>query len=72
MTYFEPPYELVKEIDTLKLEAEHFKQQVTKVKIDIKDNELAIAYGIIDNFKQDIVTLTKQLEILKSLRHQGN
>ena len=70
----EQPYELVKEIDTLKLEVEHFKQQsqVTQVKIDIKDSELKIAYGIIDKFKQDIVTLNEQLEILKSLRHQRN
>ena len=67
----ELPYELVKEIDTLKLEVEHFKQrlQVTQVKIYIKDDELTISYGIIDNFKQDMWTLTEQLEILKSLRH---
>jgi hypothetical protein len=58
----------------LKLEVEHFRQQSqgTQVKIYIKDNELTIDYGIIDNIKQDIVTLTEQLEILKSLRHQRN
>ena len=48
------------------------EEQVTQVKIDIKDNELTIAFGIIDNFKQYIVTLTEQLEILRSLRHQRN
>ena len=40
--------------------------------MDIKDNDLTIAYGIIDSFKQDIVTLTEQLETMKSLRHQRN
>jgi hypothetical protein len=48
------------------------KQQVkaTDVTLASKDVELTLAYEIIDNFKQDILTLTEQLETIKSLRHQ--
>ena len=44
----EPPYELVKEVDTLKLEFENLRQQsqITQVNLDIKDKDLTMAYGI--------------------------
>ena len=66
------PHELPGEIETLKLQFENLrhKVQTTDVTLASKDNELTIAYGIIDSFKIDILTLTDQLETMKSLRHQ--
>ena len=68
----DPPHELVKEKETLQLHVRNLKQQVkaTDVTLASKDVELTMAYEIIDNFKQDILTLTEQLETMKSLRHQ--
>ena len=66
--------ERVKEIKTLKLQAKEFQQksQTTEVTLASKDVEFTVAYGIIDSFKKDILTLTDQLEAMKSLRHQRN
>ena len=68
----EPPHELVKEKETLKLKVEELehKVQTTDVTLASKDVELEMAYGIIDSFKLDILKLTDQLETMKSLRHQ--
>ena len=66
--------ERVKGIKTLMLQAKEFQQksQTTEVTLASKDVELTVAYGIIDGFKKDILTLTGQLEAMKSLRHQRN
>ena len=66
------PHELPGEIETLKSQLENLrhKVQTTDETLANKDNELTIAYGIIDSFKIDINTLTDQLETMKSLRHQ--
>ena len=70
----EPPYELVKEIETLKLQVQQFtqKSQTTEITLASKDVELTIAYEVIDSFKQDILTLTDQLETIKNLQLQRN
>ena len=63
---------LTGEIETLKLQFENLrhKVQTTDITLASKDNELTIAYGVIDSFKIDILTLRDQLETMKSLRHQ--
>ena len=68
----DPPHQIVKEKETLQLHVRNLKQQVqaTDVTLASKYAELTMAYGIIDSFKQDILTLTEQLETTKSLRHQ--
>ena len=63
--------ELVKQINTLKLQVKQFKQksETTEATLASKDVELTIAYELIDSFKKDTLTLTDQLETVKSLRH---
>ena len=70
--YIEHPHELIKEKESLKVQANQLKYQVetTNVTLASKDVELTMAYDTIDSFKQDIMSLTDQLETLKSLRHQ--
>ena len=60
------------ETESVKVQFEKFKCQVetNNVTLASKDVELTMAYDIIDSFKQDIMSLTDQLETLKSLRHQ--
>ena len=66
--------ELVKQINTLKLQVKQFKQKsgTTEATLASKDVELTIAYELIDSFKKDTLTLTDQLETVKSLRYQRN
>ena len=56
--------ELVKQINTLKLQVKKFKQksETTEATLASKDVELTIAYELINSFKKDTLTLTDQLE----------
>ena len=67
----DPPYELVKEKETLQWYVGKLNKQVqaTDVTLASKDVELTMAYGIIEGFKEDILILTVQLETMKSLRY---
>ena len=66
--------ELVKQINTLKLQVKQFKHKsgTTEATLASKDVELTIAYELNDSFKKDTLTLTDQLETVKSLRYQRN
>ena len=68
----DPPYELVKEKRNFTVACQKFEAASSSNRCDLasKDVELTMAYGIIDSFKQYILTLTEQLETMKSLRHQ--
>ena len=70
----EPTKKLANEIETLKSEIGKVKLQLqtNNVTLANKDKELTIAYGLVDSFKQDIVTLTDKVETLKSLRNLRN
>ena len=60
--------ELVKQINTLKLQVKQFKHKsgTTEATLASKDVELTIAYELNDSFKKDTLTLTDQLETVKS------
>ena len=70
--YIEQAHELIKETESLKVQVDKFKYQVETINVTLasKDVEFTMAYDIIDSFKQDIMSLTDQLETLTSLRHQ--
>ena len=70
--YIEQSHGILIETESVKVQFEKLKCQVetTNVTLASKDVELTMAYDIIDSFKQDIMSLTDQLETLKSLRHQ--
>ena len=55
--------ELVKQINTLKVQVKQFihKSETTEATLASKDVELTIAYELIDSIKKDTLTLTDQL-----------
>jgi chromosome segregation ATPase len=62
----EQPHEIFIKTESVKVQFEKLKCQVetTNVTLASKDVELTMAYDIIDSFKQDIKSLTDQLETI--------